>query len=67
MRLHQLIAPSIAVSLLSILTGCHLSRVPSPAVSIAAVALSVGGLLATHLFITRASKYGQSISAAMIR
>jgi hypothetical protein len=43
MRLRPLIAPPIALSLLPILTGCHLSRVPSPALSMAAVALSAGG------------------------
>jgi hypothetical protein len=45
MRLRPLIVPSVAVSLLTILTGCRLSRTPSPALSIAAVAVSAGGLL----------------------
>jgi hypothetical protein len=45
MRLRPVIVTPVAVSLLTILTGCHLSRTPSPALSIAAVAVSAGGLL----------------------
>jgi len=45
MRLRPLIVPPVAASLLTILTGCHLSRTPSPALSIAAAAVSAGGLL----------------------
>jgi hypothetical protein len=41
-RLRSLIAQPVAVSLLPILTGCHLSRIPSHALSMAAVALSAG-------------------------
>jgi hypothetical protein len=51
MRLNPLIASPLAMSLLSILTGCHLCRVPSPALSMAARAMSAGGLLGTHLLI----------------
>jgi hypothetical protein len=61
MRLRQLIAPPAAVSLLPILTGCHLSRIPSPALSIAVVASSVAGLVGTHLWIALGAKYGRSI------
>jgi hypothetical protein len=60
-RPRPLIAPPVAVSLLPILTGCHLSRIPSPALSMAAVALSVGGLLGTHLLIALGTKYRRSI------
>ena len=42
MRLRPLFARPVAVSLLTFLTGCHLSRIPSPALSMAAVALSAG-------------------------
>jgi hypothetical protein len=51
MRLNPLTASPLAMSLLSILTGCHLGRVPSPALSMAARAMSAGGLLGTHLLI----------------
>jgi hypothetical protein len=61
MRLRPLNAPPVAMSLLPILTGCHLGRIPSPALSVAAVALSVGGLLGTHLLITLGAKYGSFI------
>jgi hypothetical protein len=49
MRHRPLIAPPSAVSLLAILTGCHLGRTFSLADSIAAVAVSAGGLLRAHL------------------
>ena len=39
----------VAVWSLTILTGCHLSRVPSPAPSMAAVAASLGTLVGAHL------------------
>jgi hypothetical protein len=45
MRLRPLIAPPAALSLLVILTGCHLGRTPALADSIAAVAVSAGGYL----------------------
>jgi hypothetical protein len=49
MRRRPMIAPPLALSLLPILTGCHLGRVPSPALSMAAVALSAGAWI--HLLI----------------
>ena len=67
MRLRPLIAPPIALSLLPILTGCHLSRAPSPALSIAAVALSAGGLLGTRLLISFGARYGRSIGTPATR
>jgi hypothetical protein len=57
----RLRAVPIAMSLLPILNGCHLSRVPSSALSMASVALSLGGLLATHLLISRSAKHGRLI------
>jgi hypothetical protein len=65
MRLRPLIRPSIAVSLLPILTGCHISRVPSPALSMAA-ALSAGGLLATHFLIRSYARHGQSSNVSSV-
>jgi hypothetical protein len=53
MRLRQLIAPLAALSSLATLTGCHLSRATSLAPSMAAIAVSAGGLLGVHLFIAR--------------
>jgi hypothetical protein len=67
MRLRPLIAPPIALSLLPILTGCHLSSVPSPALSMAAVALSAGGLLGTHLLISLSARYERSIDSPRTR
>jgi hypothetical protein len=64
MRLRPLIAPPVAVSLLTMLTGCHLSCIPSPALSMAAVALLAGGLLGTHLLIALGLKYRNSIDTA---
>jgi hypothetical protein len=61
MRLRPLIAPPVVLSLLPTLTGCHLSRIPSPALSMAGVALSAGGLLGTYLLITLGAKYGRSM------
>jgi hypothetical protein len=61
MRLRPLIAPPVALSLLPILAGCHLSRVPSPALSMAAIALSAGGLLGTHLLIRLGAECERSI------
>jgi hypothetical protein len=52
MRLRPSIGPPVAVSLLAILTGCHLGRTPSLADSIAAVAACAGGILRAHLLIT---------------
>jgi hypothetical protein len=45
MRLGPLIAPSVAASALAILTGCHLSRIPSPALSTASVSGGGGGTI----------------------
>jgi hypothetical protein len=67
MRLRPLFARPVAVSLLTFLTGCHLSRIPSPALSMAAVALSAGGLLGTHLLIALSAKYGRSIDTPRTR
>ena len=67
MRLRPLFARPVAVSLLAFLTGCHLSRIPSPALSMAAVALSAGGLLGTHLLIALSAKYGRSIDTPRTR
>jgi hypothetical protein len=49
MRLRPLIGPPIAMSFLLILTGCHLSHMPSPALSMATMALSAAGILGTYL------------------
>jgi hypothetical protein len=65
MRLRPLIAPPIAMSLLPILTGCHLSHMPSPALSMAAVALSAGGILGTHLLM--GTKHRRFIDTRRIR
>jgi hypothetical protein len=59
MHLRQLIAPPVAVSLLAILTGCHLSLIPSPALSAASVAVAAGGLLGAHLLIALGAKLRQ--------
>jgi hypothetical protein len=59
MRRRPLIAPPVAVFLLAIVTGCHLSRTPSPALSMAAVAVSAGGLLVAQLLISLSAKYGR--------
>ena len=67
MRLRPLFARPVAVSLLTFLTGCHLSRIPSPALSMAAATLSAGGLLGTHLLIALSAKYGRSIDTPRTR
>ena len=67
MRLRPLFARPVAVSLLTFLTGNHLSRIPSPALSMAAVALSAGGLLGTHLLIALSANYGRSIDTPRTR
>jgi hypothetical protein len=59
MRLSPLIALPVAGSLLAILTGCHLSRTPFPAPSIAAVGVSAGGILVAHLLIALGTKSSQ--------
>jgi hypothetical protein len=64
MRLRPLTAPPVVVSLLPILTGCHLSSIPSPRLSIAAAVLSAAGLLGTHLFVALGAKYSNSIDTA---
>jgi hypothetical protein len=51
MRICQLITPYALICSLAILTGCHLSLIPSPAPSMAAVAVLAGGLLGIHLLI----------------
>jgi len=56
MRLRPLFARPVAVSLLTFLTGNHLSRIPSPALSMATATLSAGGLLGTHLLIALGAK-----------
>jgi hypothetical protein len=66
MYLRRLIAAPITMSLLPILTGCNLSRVPSPALSAGAVALSAVGLLGTHLLIPLGPKHGRSIEARRV-
>jgi len=43
MRLRPLFARPVAVSLLTFLTGNHLSRIPSPALSMATATLSAEG------------------------
>jgi hypothetical protein len=52
----QLVIWPMAISSLLILTGCHLSRVPFPASSMAAIAVSVGGLLGVHLLVALTAK-----------
>ena len=56
MRIRQLIAPHALICSLAILTGCHLSLIPSPAPSMAVVPVSAGGLLGVHLLIASAAK-----------
>jgi hypothetical protein len=67
MRLRPLIALPAAVSLLAILTGCHLSRIPSPALSTASMAMLAGGILGVHLLIALGAKYGRSIDTPRTR
>lgn len=47
-----LIAPLVALLLPAILSGCHLSRAPSPALSMATIAVSVVGLLVAQSLIS---------------
>jgi hypothetical protein len=54
-----LIAPLVAQLFLAILTGCHLGRTPSPALSMAAVAVSAGGLLVAQSLISLGAKHGR--------
>jgi hypothetical protein len=54
-----LIVPLVALFLPAILTGCHLGRTPSPALSMAAVAVSAGGLLVTQSLISLGAKHGR--------
>jgi hypothetical protein len=56
MRIRQLIAPDALIRSLAILTAWHLSLIPSPAPSMAVVAVSAGGLLGVHLLIASAAK-----------
>jgi hypothetical protein len=53
-----LIAPLVALFFLAILTGCHLGRTPSPGLSMAAVAVSAGGLLAAQSLISLSARHG---------
>jgi hypothetical protein len=53
------IAPLVALFLLAILTGCHLGRTPSPVLSMAAVAVSAGGLLVAQSIISLGAKRGR--------
>ena len=55
-RCRPMIAPLVALFLLAILTGCHLGRTPSPALS--TVAVSAGGLLVARSLISLAAKHG---------
>jgi hypothetical protein len=64
MRRRPLIAPPIAMSLLPVLTGCHQSRVLSPALPMATVALSAGGLLGAHLLIALRADRSKSLKKA---
>jgi hypothetical protein len=54
-----LIAPLVALFLLAILTGCHLGRTPSPGLSMAAVAVSAGGLLVAQSLISLGAKHSR--------
>jgi hypothetical protein len=54
-----LIAPLVALFLPAILTGCHLSHTPSPALSMATVAVSVVGLLVAQSLISLGAKRGR--------
>lgn len=56
MQCLPLIVSPVAASLVAILTGCHLSRTPSPALSMAAVALSAGSLLMVQSVISLGAK-----------
>jgi hypothetical protein len=54
-----LIAPLAVMFLPAILTGCHLSRTPSPALSMATVAVSVVGLLVAQSLISLGAKHSR--------
>lgn len=52
-----LIAPLVALFLPAIVTGCHLSRTPSPALSMATVAVSAVGLVVAKSLISLGAKH----------
>jgi hypothetical protein len=54
-----LIAPLVALFVPAILSGCHLSRTPSPALSMATIAVSVVGLLVAQSLISLGAKHGR--------